>query len=244
METMKKKYVLSYLFLALLGQVLCIHSVDINLPFKTVAPHMIIFFIEPLLDQTMNSNDAIQVPKNISHAYLKQALISNEISLYATYAGSSAHTNKDGEITFPRRHEKNEVTCLITQKIKPIIFPQNTVQNFIVDEKTPAKTIQFTRQQNLKDDLWYWDSKEIPTQRNSAIPLATVIFFAKPAHLYIPLKQSVAMPGPHLLMPTIYATKYFNQVSNALAFLKVSKYFKPINFLRKTSDDRLGEIAY
>jgi len=209
------------------------------------SPHVIMLFIEPYLRDldTVFEGDLQVNLDNLAHKQLK-TMLTPYLTVFASYEGRSAKSNDLGQIIFPRRHQSNDLTLIITKKIAPVLLPQNTVQDFVITDPTQARAYTFTQKHNDEEDVWFWDVQEKTLKQNEKISPAALILFANPDNIIVPLKKTITISSPHLLLPTIYATKNFNIVSNALAYLKVNKYFSPVKRATKFSADRIGTIVW
>ncbi|KKR96631.1 MAG: hypothetical protein UU47_C0012G0013 [candidate division TM6 bacterium GW2011_GWE2_41_16] len=214
---------------------------ELQIP-QPLSPHNIVLFIEPLMATNPApslENIAIKIPKNLAHTQLK-AYLMKQIVLFASYAGVVSYSDYLGQITFPRRHEQNEITCIVTPEIKFHLYPKNTVQKITIQQKTPAQSYKFTRTKDEQRDFWFWTVTKEETPKDIPLPQATLFLFAKPEHIYIPLESTSTVGGPHLVLPTFYATKLMNSDANVLSYIKLARFFRPLKKMIKKSDDRIG----
>ena len=211
----------------------------------TYVPHVICLFIEPLLHNPgpeLNI-EHLPVPKNISHRVLKYAL-APYISLNATYFGLSTQSNNIGQIIFPRLNVANSLLVVVSKNITPVRMAKNTIQKFIVSPGKPAQAFLFEQKKDSQSGDTYWEPKIQKLSEKEGIPPSACILFTNPRSLYIPLKKTKTIAGPHLILPPFYITKTFNSNTGALAFLKIDKYFRPVHEEYRQAQDRLGMIVW
>jgi hypothetical protein len=174
--------------------------------------------------------EKIAKPGKIARWGLKQllAIPLSTLGIIGAYAGFCAVSNNVGQLTFPRKHAKDEQIIVVTQKIKPVIIRGQTVRNFIVTPGAPSEWYQFIRKPADKVGNPYWiiNSYEVPT--SGRIPAEALIIFANPEDIKVPETAVVTLGGTSLLLPTLQVTKQYRVEPNALQFLKISKYFTPV----------------
>jgi hypothetical protein len=161
-------------------------------------------------------------------ALLLDSLRSFPGGLYATYHGFSAYINSNGQLTFPRKTSNETLTVIITKQLYPIIQQGQTVNYFIRRDDTPVAYYTLTRHKDTKVNQYYWETRQIETPTTFAIPHDAIVLHAKPNELYIPEGFSKTIGGQNLLLPLIYPTKELNRSYHALSFLKIKKYFAPV----------------
>jgi len=209
----------------------------------TASPHIITVFIKPYY--VFNSPDAhkkLKKPGAITRTLLKHSLRGPQQGIYATYAGFVTHSDINGQISFPRKHEQEEITYVLTQKIKPVIIKGNTVNYFVATSADETAFFSLKRLSDAQKNLYYWRVKRIETPTNKRIPVFALQFFVKPHHLFIEEGDFVTENSPHLFLPPIYTTKALTAGANALLFLKVSKFFSPIKFAYNYTTERYATL--
>lgn len=184
----------------------------------------------------------IDKPGKIARWGLKQLLTIplSTLGIIGAYAGYCTVTNSIGQLIFPRKHAKDEITVVITQKIKPVIVRGQTVRNFIVTPGAAAKWYTFTRESNEKVPSAFWRVKSIDAQESARIPAEALIIFANPEDILIPHSPIATISGTTLLLPTLNVTKQYRVEPNALQFLKVSKYFSTVKLSHRYLADRFA----
>ncbi len=168
--------------------------------------------------------------------------------VYLIYAGYDSVINFDRKAWFPfigtGEPTGQEFTLIVTRKIKPAPLTLNDTAITAQEEVSSALAINsvryfvrtsdeaayytFKRIFNKKANLHYWHVAKQETPNDKIIPPYAIVIFADPAHIFVPLEPTVAVPGPNIILPTIYGTKLLTKDYNALSFVKISKYFDPI----------------
>lgn len=216
-----KYYCLSLVFLSLFQQ------------FISAEASIIAFFRyeKPFINlETELLQEKIEKPGKISRWGLKQllAIPLSTLGIIGAYAGFSTVSNSIGQLTFPRKHAKDEIIVVVTQKIKPVIVRGQTVRNFIVTPGATAQWYTFIREPAGTIPVPHWQVKPYAATETERIPADALIIFAKPEDIVIPQSPIATIGGTSLLLPTLLVTKQYRVEPNALQFLKVSKYFATV----------------
>lgn len=155
----------------------------------------------------------------------------------ATYMGYIAPSAYDGQILFPRMHQKPSVKLLITQMIEPVMMLGATVHHFVTLKTIPSKLYTITRKQDSDTGIFYWDTQEEQLPENRKISLDTIVLFAKPKNIKVPTGVTETTDSPMLVLPDVYATKTLNSTVSALRVLKIRNFFAPVTFAYKKQSD-------
>ncbi|HAU30061.1 TPA: hypothetical protein DCW54_00265 [Candidatus Dependentiae bacterium] len=182
--------------------------------------------------------------EKILGALLAQSIRPFPSGLYATYYGFSSYLNANSQIIFPRKNATDTVLIIVTKQIYPIITRGRTVNYFVRRPDLDAAFYEFKRIKDSKTETYCWETKEIQAPKNSKIPVDAIILHAKPNELYIPEGLSKTIGGEHLILPIIYPTKELARSYGSLSFLKIKKYFAPIEARTeiKRSGDRYSTL--
>jgi len=165
-------------------------------------------------------------PKKFARTQLESIVCRNlRAGIWGTYAGFVALSNADGQMTFPRKHEKAELLIIITPKITPIIMFEQTVHHWELAPDAPVAMYRYKRKQDDETHQFYWQVKPMETIVNNIIPHEGLVLLAKPDHLYVPLGITITHETPNLLLPPIYVKRGFNLVSNSLYLLNINHLF-------------------
>ena len=165
--------------------------------------------------------------------------------LLATYQGYLTSSDMNGQITFPRLQQNNNIKILVTERIIPIIMLGNTIHHWQIDPSVPAALYSYEKTINEKSKTASWKITKIPLPADNRIQLDTITLFAKPTNLYIPQGTMNADMNPNLILPAIYAKKMINTFLPALWVIKVRQFFKPITpDVKKISETYFSERMF
>jgi hypothetical protein len=207
-----------------------------RLPFS----HVITFFIQ---EAPFKSDDAIQKFKQLVATPGKIASkIANSIvtfahqGIFATYGGYLVVSDYNGQITFPRMQQKEQLTLIITEKIEPVFMLGNTIHHWTLPN-IPASLYSIERKEDPQLKLFYWNVQETKEPDNKIIPITSIVIFAKPKNIIVPQGITITHDNPQFVLPTIYATKNINDLAPALSVLKIRAFFGPLSITNKKEND-------
>ncbi len=209
-----------------------------------VSPYVITFFIRPLPEiVTQGQEKAIERLNKLSEPQKspsQKSIIKNEVvddyinrGVYASYAGFVNRSDRDGQIIFERKTAGTKLHVIITQDIVPVpIDPlkEKTIYGFELAPKSLAQHYVFEKLQDPSSELYFWRITQVPASRNKRLPYDTIIIFAHPKHMVIPLEDTVTLSGENLVLPDMFTTKNIAASTNALRFFKIRQYFAPVKF--------------
>lgn len=207
-----------------------------------VSPSTISLFL--VLDTENASREkaahTLSTPGRLVHTLVKEELRRPVPGLWAAYGGMCTFSDYQGQISFPRRNIDEEITLLVTQKIKPIIFSGSTVHRFTVAEGAPYALYTMVRK-NVRD-TFFWEIRHGELPPNRAISPFALILFAKPEEIHVPNDLIVTNGSPNLLLPTIGVARGANLTLNTLLFFKVNQFFAPVVHAYRYTDDRFATL--
>ena len=207
-----------------------------------VSPHVITFFVRPLPSEpSLGIAHFIEEQKKImGPPSMLPPIMSNIVKLpfmkagmYASYAGTITHADRNGQIIFLRKSPDAKLNLLVTDSIKPIpVDPlqPKTLFGFEVGRDTPAQLYVFERLQDPETEQYAWHGTPVPFDRDKRIPYDTIILYANPHHVVVPIGPTATTVSENFVLPDFYVTEQFNSAYNALRFLKVRHYFAPVAF--------------
>ncbi len=207
-----------------------------------VSPHIITFFVRPLpaSPSAALSKAKEEQSRRIGADEILQPMLNQVLNLpflhaglYASYAGTITHSNGDGQILFERKSPEPKLFVLITDTIKPIpIDPlkPKTLLGFTLDPKMAAEQYSFKREQDPETELYEWHVTSVAIDRNSPIPYDTIIIYADPRNIIVPIGSTLTTNNENFVLPDFYVTEGYNSALNALRFLKIRHYFAPVTF--------------
>jgi len=210
------------------------------------AQYRIIFFARSLPDITSELNVQDLVKKAYSHSKLviqqvfAARLPSQPIaSLFATYAGYVAMSSVgEGQIEFPRKQQRESFLFVVTPNVEPVMMLGKTVHHFEIPADMPATAYKIERVQDKDTGLYYWETTDEKIAEDRVIPLNSIVLFAQPIDIYVPLGITLTNSNPELVLPDVYVRSSFDIVTNAFNALKIKHFFEQIATLYKKGTDR------
>ena len=165
--------------------------------------------------------------------------------VYASYAGYVEISDHGGQIRFPRKHQGDSLSVLVTPKINPIFLQGKTIHHFEVDITTPYAFYEIKKRENPKTKKTVWDVREKKLGTQRAIPYDTLILFAKPDQIKVPLGEHAFMKGSQLILPKMYTSATITNNLNAIQVLTIRQFFSPLVPLYKTGDQEVTvQLSY
>lgn len=148
--------------------------------------------------------------------------------IFATYAGFLSTSNADGQIAFPIRHNAPMIYIIVTNRVTPINMNSMTIAYWEFEEKAPVAVYKMERKKDNKSGLFFWEVTQEAVPQDRRIPLTSILIFAKPESVYIPLGITVTDDAPNLHLPDIYVKPEINKLSDALYVLYLKHLFGQI----------------
>lgn len=188
--------------------------------------------------------EQLNIPGRITHKTIKNTFItqSPQMGIFATYWGYLALSGFNGLLTFPRKQQKENFNVLITTKIDPIFMIGNTIHHWEIDRSVLSQLYTVTQRQDPTTKQWLWETKEADLPKDNIITLNTIVLFAKPQNIYVPLGITLTQKNPQLLLPDIYVKKDVNIPARALWVLLVRQFFGPLHkVIKKESPTYFSE---
>lgn len=150
------------------------------------------------------------------------------VGIYSTYGGMIQVSDMHGETTFPRKHNNNLIYLVITTEIIPIIMFHNTIHHWELNKKVPATVYQIEQKKDPESNILFWEVSIGSLPVNNILPLESIVIFAKPTNIYLPVGVSPSTESAHLLLPDIYVKKGINVVENTLYINTLNMFFKKV----------------
>lgn len=213
-------------------------------------PHIITFFIKPLdkarekeleKEKLKNINQARAMEKNFIDliSSLGYYNLSWKSGIYATYAGAATYSDYNGQIIFERKSIKPKFNLLLIENIIPILKPAynkgnkniyaiNTILGFTLPKKADFKYYLIEKVENFEKKLYSWKINEQTILREKIIPYETIIIFANPKDIFIPIGEVHTISGENLRLPDIYFVNKLDRDIESIRFLNIRKYFSNI----------------
>jgi len=162
------------------------------------------------------------------------------MGIYLGYVSLSDH---NGQMIFPRKHQKAAVNFLVTKGIKPVyMIAPDTIHNWMLDKKQPSQMYRIELHHDTPTELYYLEAKKIDLPKDDMIPLDTIIMIANPKNVVLPEGATITNYSSNLILPNIYIKSNFNFLYNALYTLSIKQYFEQINQEYKHEDQSVAMI--
>ncbi len=209
---------------------------------RAMAPHTIMCFCKPAPHLYADKPENIQLPQTDQD--LQNAILKSQIDRFtkrgiiATYHGYVTFSDQNGQLLFPRKHTSDDIFYVVTRNIRPVISHGETVRSFIIENPKQTRMYYLQRKQNEKQNITYWEVKEIEVTDEQHIPPSSMIIFSNPDHIIVPTGTFTTIDGGNLLLPDLYIKKGIPIGPNVLAFLPLSKYFAPVTHTYAYTSDR------
>ncbi|MBV8660905.1 MAG: hypothetical protein JO129_02060 [Candidatus Dependentiae bacterium] len=148
-----------------------------------------------------------------------------------SYLGYIAVTDKNGQVTFPRKQQTDIMHLLITPEVTPAFMIGPTlIHNWVTKNNQPAAFYTIVRKKNKNLNTYYFDIKKSPIPQN--IPLNTVTIYAHPDHIHVPVGIVLNTYSTNFILPELEA-KNGDTIKNSLYTLSIKQYFEQINIESK-----------
>ncbi len=213
---------------------------------RSVTPHIITLFIERTAD--------IGLPPSPEHILGKvtragapgrlyidgQLRRKNVQGIYAVYMGWATHSDINGQILFPRSTPASSITLVVTRSLQPVLTHERLIHHFRASFDEPAEYYQFQLSTEQEEPSWNVYKQETPSDR--VIPADAIVIIAKPNQMLIHEGTFSTVKSLNLILPTLYARPNLIAGVNALHFLKVNRYFAPVQYNWRYGTARYGVI--
>lgn len=196
--------------------------------------------VEELLGEEAKTKEAPVSPKELEDEFTAPTPFLHGI--YVSYQGTVATSDYNGQVLFPNHQTKPSLTVVITDSLTPIIIFSNTVQHMKVREGHDAIFYEVTRERDPKLKKFVWDIHMIPTPANGRIPDDALVIIAKPSQIVMLEGKIVTEQDVNLLLPPVYIRTTITPTDNALQFMKMAKFFAPIEKQTSYASDRYATM--
>lgn len=212
---------------------------SINCPFLQSNP-VITFFLQPYPLETDYQDLAttLQHPGKVAKQTIYGARNGLVEGILASYRGFLEVSDEQGQISFPRIHEKPGLPILFTHKITPIMMLGNTIHHWELEDDAPAVQYYAERFQDPTTKQYLWNVKQVDLPKNRRVGLDALIIFIKPKNIYVPEGVSLTSNTPNLILPPIYVKKGAKRTAETLYLLNLKHLFGPIHQLHSRKPDR------
>ena len=195
---------------------------------KIEASPTITFFFEPFQDIEKISKK-IKKPGKLAKYTVRGIISPNSIAgILVTYGGYITSSSYNGEVTFPRKHQKPIITIAVTPEMAPVALFENTILHWNFISGVPAKMYSCEQKFDSKTELHYWDTQEISLPADNRIPLTTIVIIANPKNIIMNIGKTPTKETANLVLPDISVRKGINIIENSSYMLTVRHLFKPV----------------
>lgn len=148
--------------------------------------------------------------------------------IVGTYGGYIASSNYNGEMIFPRKHQRSLVHVLITSQIVPVPLFENTILQWQRVPGVPAVLYICEQKRDDKAGTYSWHTQEIPLAEDMNIPLSAIVIVAKPKNIIMNAGIVSTHESANLVLPDLFVKKGINIVENSTYILTLRHLFKPV----------------
>ncbi len=224
---MKKNFLLIFMILFLNNKILSQQTNNIITLFideypqeKTSYDKQSLNEICKLYDKRIHNCNGIEFPFNYG--------------IFATYSGYLGLSDQNGQITFARKTQKNSINLLVVDRIRPIFMLKNTIAYWEISHGANAKMYKIERKRDEETKTDYCNVTEKNLPKNNRIPIHTIIIFANPESIYVPLGITITkQQDSHFILPKIYAKNNYEHLKNALFLLSIKPFFGSVKKITK-----------
>jgi len=161
--------------------------------------------------------------------------------IYASYLGYIGLSDQNGQLTFPRQQQSETMYLLITPEIEPeLMMAPALIHHWITKKKNPASFYSIKRKEEKRLHVYYFDVQKLAIPEN--IPYNTMIIYANPENVNIPVGISLTSYSPHFIIPDMYAKKIGN-IKNSLYTLSIKQYFEQIKINSKNDIPNIATMV-
>lgn len=185
----------------------------------------------------------LQQPGYLFKKITKKRITSGAQGVMSMYLGHTNISDQNGEILFPRKHQKPIMNLLVTKSIQPVyILAPSTINNWMLDTHQPAVLYQFKFDKDLKTGLYYVQTSKIPLPEDHMISLDTIIIISDPKNIFVPIGATLSQYSANFILPQIYIKKGFDYSYNTLYTFSIKHYFDTIHAEYKPEELTIAQI--
>jgi len=155
--------------------------------------------------------------------------------IYCSYGGNSVITDLNGQATFIRIHKKPSLEIIVTKNIVPILSLENTVHHWELSRKSNVKMYNMERKLDASAKAYFWDVTEKPLPKDNIVPKDSIVIFANPKYVYVPIGITMTTKNPQLVLPKIYIKPGINKVKSTLLLFNTKNLIASTKSLYKKS---------
>ncbi len=193
--------------------------------------HVITFFIKryPTAEQKLTLQHAKRLDKSATAKQtlkLPQRGLPGYFGIFATYGGYLNLSDRIGQITFPLKHQAPFIDLIVTKQIVPVTKMNKIIDHWEVPPGEESAVYHIQRREDPETKLSYLDISKKDSPSDGILPLRSIIIFADPQAVYVPLGVVLTQKNANMLLPTIYIRPKFPFVESATEALAIRKFFE------------------
>lgn len=192
-------------------------------------PRIVLFLKEEPLTDAEKISKKLAKPAKLAKYAAKGMLTSSLVEgIVATYGGFVTASDYNGELSFPRKHQKNSVDIVITPEVIPVPLFESTMVNWKRVPGVPAVMYRCQEMYNAQKEEYYWHVQEVPLSDDMTIPLAAIIIIAQPKNVRMDIGDNPTNETGNFVLPNVYVKKGIDTLKNSSYMLLIRHLFKPI----------------
>lgn len=196
---------------------------------------------EPALEKLLKRKTVIDTVSRTMIEKATRVKLPVHIGIPALYAGYWTVSSDTGQITFPRKQTETALHLLITDAIDPVIYHGQTVNHLQLFDPGAARFYKLERTQDENTGRYFWQVSSAELPKTLIVPLPTIIIFANPETITVPLGMTPTVESSHFFLPTLFV-KERSDVSYVLKLLEVNPYFERVTKFYRESNDRYATL--
>lgn len=216
---------------------------------------------DPMLDQFVShklSQPSYVIGKDTQ---ISSSKIDGVRGIPAIYLGYIATSDRNGQISFPRKQQNDTIHLVITPRINPIFMIHPTlVHHWELLPSQPVEIYEINRKKDKKLNSYYFDITNVRTAIKNkkfddkkselyknilagkqAIPLNTITIFADPKTIQVPTGISQNFYSTNFILPTLIGQE-IDTKENSLYTLSIKQYFEQVNITSKSDAAHLATM--
>lgn len=193
-------------------------------------PNLTLFFTPEPLTDIEKISQKLKKPGKLAKYKVKGAMQPSIVQgIMAIYGGYISTSDYNGELSFPRKHQKATIDIIVTQEIVPVPLFESTILRWKRIPGLPAHMYVCEKIYDGQKDQYYWQTSEVPILEDMAVPLAAIVIIAKPKNISMEIGKTVTQASENLVLPNIFVKKGINIIENSTYMLTIRHLFKPVN---------------
>lgn len=213
------------------------------------ADNVITLFFKPYPVESQEAErrqEKIKKPGKIAQYTMEATFYQSGVAgICASYGGFFEVSDQSGQIIFPRKHSSPTIPLIVTDRAIPIIMFEQTVHHWELEPGRPVEAFMYTLEKDDESGVYFWNATQRQAPKAGHIPVESVIIFAKPKWVYIPLGITPTTKEPNVVLPDIYIKKGINLTKSASYLLYLLHLLGPVHpVTRRTANHLSTQVIY